>query len=290
MNISSTNIKPEPGFIRNILLLPSRLCIDAPLVAVSWSSAIEYSRNGFVAGAVPHLALFLAVWVIYLFDRLYDSRPGLTEQRPSLRHQFAQRNRRLLFSLLIAALTACVFIVLSGRIDFLLLKWGALLAAPVLLYFAVFRFFTAALRTTRIPMKEITIGLCFSTGVCLASGIIELGRFFPLGALFTLNCLIISRSEAGEDAHSDPAAFFSADGNTPLKNGKLPYWEFCIALVTVAIVWSPGNPLLFSTAVTLSTLLLTVISFGKQTPRHTQALADVSLLTAWPVLWISIYG
>ncbi len=284
MNTSSTNIKPESGLLSNFLLLPSRLCIDAPLVAVFWSTAIEFLRNGSIAEIAPHISLFLAVWVIYLFDRLYDCRPGLPEQRNSLRHQFARRNRRLHFSLLFATIAGCMFMFLSGYIDRFFLQWGALIGASVFLYFAVFRFFKSALKTTRIPMKEITIGLCFSAGVCLASGAIELARFLPLGALFSLNCLIISRSESGEDARSDPAAFFST-------NRKLPYLEICVAIIAATFVWSLENHLLFRVAIMVSTLLLiTLTLFGRRSPSYTQALADASLLTVWPVIWISFPG
>jgi len=281
MSISSSNIKPDPGFFKTVFFLPSHLCLDAPLVAISWSTAIEFLRLGSIESPFPHIALFFAVWTIYLFDRLYDSRPGLSQQRESLRHQFAARNRGILFFLFFTAIATCTFMHLSGVIHRAFLQWGILISVPVILYFVFFRFFKTALKSSCIPMKEITIGMCFASGTCLASGAIFPAQFFPLGILFTLNCLIISRSEADEDSCSDPAAFYSSAE----ENGS-PRLELLFTLLACGAVWIFSNKIPFQLAVTCSSIALIALATCRQSTKDTQALADVALLTLWPILWI----
>jgi len=284
MNISSNNTTRKSGLFGTVLLLPSFLCLDAPLVAISWSTADQYLQRGFLSAYEPHAALFLVVWGIYLFDRLHDTRPGLREQRNSLRHRFALRHRGLLLSLFVTAFTASALLVFTGKIVRFFWAWGTILAIPVLFYFVAFRFFSGRFKWLRpLPTKEITIGLCFAAGVCLASGSFQVTRLVPLAILFLLNCLIIARAEAAEDRISDPAAFYSSapnEGTDERFNG----WEITLAVCSAGAAWLLRNEIPFRLAVTASAIWLMAIPLVRAARQSVQSLADAALLTPWPVV------
>ncbi len=72
--------------------------LDAPTVAVVWSFAFAWSAGIKLPDWVSAL-LVLAVWPVYVIDRLLDARAGLRSQnldRLRERHLFHWRHRRLL--------------------------------------------------------------------------------------------------------------------------------------------------------------------------------------------------
>ena len=278
MSIPSTSYQSRSLLTRTILL-PSQLCLDAPLVAISWSTAIEFLQTRAIASVYPHLGLFLVVWVIYLFDRLYDTRPRAAGKRESLRHQFAYRHRPLLSTLMATSMIACGLIALSGKISARFLQPAVFLAGAVLLYFSLFRFLKGSKKALPIPSKEIAISLCFAGGICIAGAATSLAEFFPLFTVLFLNCLIIARSEAGEDSRVDPIAFYSNK-----KSITKPYLEYFLALAVLVACWFLANPLPIRMATVLSALLLLATGFIKPIRRRTQILADAALLTPWPVI------
>ena len=61
-----TNRRIQLGF-----LLPSFLCLDAPLVALGWSVAVTFDSGGSTDTCIPKLLiLFFGVWSVYLADRI----------------------------------------------------------------------------------------------------------------------------------------------------------------------------------------------------------------------------
>src|SRR4051794_36685341 len=85
---------------------PNLLGLDAPIVAIVWQALL--GAAGHAAIALPgRLGLFLAVWAVYLTDRLLDARtPARTGATEPARHQFAREHGRILLALLVAVL-AC---------------------------------------------------------------------------------------------------------------------------------------------------------------------------------------
>lgn len=107
--------------------------LDAPLVAVLWQTALAHVyRVKLLPGT--HLTLFLAVWVIYMMDRVLDSFAPVATTRMSTRHAFYRRKRKiftlLLLPVVMALLGLCAFLSLPAAILFR----GALLAFLVALY------------------------------------------------------------------------------------------------------------------------------------------------------------
>lgn len=93
-------------------LLPNLLSLDAPLVAVAWLYVFSKTWRLYLPWIV-YLALALAVWVIYVADRLFDvSMLEGTPARLEPRHQF-HRNHRKIFTLglAVAALITAILVV-----------------------------------------------------------------------------------------------------------------------------------------------------------------------------------
>jgi hypothetical protein len=80
----------------------------------------------------PALLLFLTEWLIYVADRLLDTRNGWGV---TARHQFYRRNFRWAVAAWVVALTTTAGMVLLGFANPLLLRGLAMLAA-VFLYLA----------------------------------------------------------------------------------------------------------------------------------------------------------
>jgi hypothetical protein len=92
------------------------LSLDAPLVAVLWQAALA-RVSGVALPDGCHLALGLAVWVIYILDRVLDSYSTSPQSVTTVRHAFYRRYRWVfILGVLPAAVAA--------------LGWTALTAVP----------------------------------------------------------------------------------------------------------------------------------------------------------------
>jgi len=93
-------------------LLPNLLSLDAPLVAVAWLHVFSKTWRLYLPWAV-YVSLALAVWVIYVADRLLDV--SMLESNPSRlepRHRFHRDHRKVFrFALAAAALTTVAMVV-----------------------------------------------------------------------------------------------------------------------------------------------------------------------------------
>src|SRR4051812_41591281 len=114
-------------------LWPSVLSLDAPLVAVLWQAALAKVHH--VAVMPPlHAALFLAVWLIYVVDRVLDGFSMRHAARVSLRHAFYQRHRWLYLLLLVPVGAAVLFYLGLTAIPAGILWRGMALGFAVALY------------------------------------------------------------------------------------------------------------------------------------------------------------
>jgi len=260
------------------------LCLDAPLVALGWALLLspvpEESRMGEMA------ALFLAVWIIYLGDRFFDSlRPDKDPSPPpSERLAWARSHRKGLVGLLLFALAAISAVAGSLLPD--TVKYGGLLASATALYYALFRNSRIRGRLLGIvPAKELAIGIVFALGATLAArggeGLLaDPGLLLSMVLLFAGNCLIISRTEALSDQARDGAAYYSG----AFAWRHLPELFFTIALV---LSFRPdplfrGLPELAVVASSAANLVVSRIRRGNVP----QALADALLLAPWLfLLW-----
>jgi hypothetical protein len=81
-------------------LWPNVLSLDAPLVAVLCQAALARAHKVALLPSV-YVALFLAVWLIYVVDRVLDGYSMQKSERLSARHAFYKTHRRLVLLLLI---------------------------------------------------------------------------------------------------------------------------------------------------------------------------------------------
>ncbi|MEX2578046.1 MAG: hypothetical protein WD342_03230 [Verrucomicrobiales bacterium] len=260
--------------------------LDAPLVALGWAALLSRERSGEIVGAAP-MSLFLAVWSIYLADRLFDAYRLRSHSAIPPRHRFARRRWRGLAALMLL-LVALLLFRIAPRLEPATLVVGAILSLLTAAYFLCFRFISFRKRKSGsfpVPLKEITIGLCFSAGVIVGSGAKEVSTEIlilgtGLAALFTTNCLVIALAEAEFDRANDPASHFAAR-----RAAFSSAW-----LLVVPALCAPW--LVFQTPFVLvgtSTLAATALTFfiSKRTARYadlTQPLADAVLLVPWLAL------
>lgn len=142
---------------------PALLSLDAPVVAVLWQSLFSVAL-GIRVPAPETAVLAMAVWLIYVADRILDSfREG--EREPlAPRHRF-YREYRATFAfpfcaiLLLAAWIAWIYL------DARTLRDGVVLAAIVAAYFGVVHL--SGKRLQRWFPKELAVAILFCAGSCL---------------------------------------------------------------------------------------------------------------------------
>ncbi|HWB84187.1 MAG TPA: hypothetical protein VG675_08610 [Bryobacteraceae bacterium] len=144
-----------------IWLLPNLLSLDAPLVALVWQA---YVSNSF---GVPltwsaRAALALAVWAVYIADRLLDA-SGISSGGESSRHVFYRRHRRAMSILLTGVLTAGAADVWFLRPT--LVRDGIETGGAVLVYLLLVHGRRLRLRAP----KELAVALLFTIGTVLAA-------------------------------------------------------------------------------------------------------------------------
>ena len=251
------------------------VCLDAPLVAVSWqwlfaqSFEIPVARGGTAA-------LFLTAWLIYLADRFGDSL-SVNERGPlSLRQRFCRRHRSAWIGSVIGI--ALVDLVVIAQLDGVTMRAGARVGVCAVLYLVLNQRWPSLWR--RLPLKEISIGFLFAAGtrVGLAAGLTgsALPGWFLFACLCALNCVSIAVWERELDR---------AQGRISIAT-IFPNLERYLLLVLFALTASalgfPGNG---TQAVAVwiagSALLLAGLHFFRNdiAPDVRTALADLVLLT-----------
>jgi hypothetical protein len=139
-------------------LLPNLLSLDAPIVALAWQHVLGISFHT-ETDWFGRAALALAVWAIYLLDRLLDTRRPV-EHTEALRHRFARNHRSAMLVLLTAALAAGLISVINAPAALILN--GSVLSAVVLVYLI-------CVHRGMLPVpKEQAVSILFATGVALA--------------------------------------------------------------------------------------------------------------------------
>jgi hypothetical protein len=176
-------------------LWPNLLSLDAPLVAVLWQTLFLRCLGASVRW-LPALLLFLTVWLIYVADRLLDTRNGWGA---TPRHQFYGRNFRCALAVWMMAMAATAGMVFFGFANPLLLRGAAMLAA-VVLYLAAVHWLPSG--STWIGLKEAAVAVLFALGTSLpAWGQIRSTHDALTVVLFSLlcwlNCIAIEQWENG---------------------------------------------------------------------------------------------
>jgi len=258
--------------------------LDAPSVAMVWSLAFAWAAGIHLPLWIPPL-LALAVWSVYVADRLLDARSALRStqiHRLRDRHFFHWRHRRVLLPMAVAAAAAAACLIF-GFMPPLVLERNSVLAAASLVYFT--RVHTARKHAPFLS-KELLVGLLFTAGCVLpALSRAELPRHALLWTLLVpaavfallawLNCHAIDRWEAHPPSNRSAILLLAA----------------LLALAAIALAAFPSTQprsaaLLLAAA--LSALLIALLDRLRAhlAPLALRALADLVLLT--PALLLTL--
>ena len=269
-------------FVQEAISLPSNLCFDAPLVAVGWAVLIGVETRGDLPPLYIIGGLFLAVWGIYLFDRIFDSfRLPIIEATPR-RHLFAKKYRFILYFLSgVTVFAGATFILPHVTAD--LFKVAFAPGLLCLLYFVIFRFARQS-GGLRIPAKELVIGFCFASGVMVAAGThyTEFSSWvlgLALAFLFAGHCLVIGSAEQEFDSEMDAASFFGNRGT----RDWIPIFLLSGVLL-LALILALWYSVPFVGASLIIGSLLQFICFKRAGTDLMQPLADAGLLFPWLLL------
>jgi hypothetical protein len=251
------------------------LSLDAPTVAALWTWFLARA-NRIHLPLASCAAMFLAVWILYVADRLLDARHlhahPLDAQGLEARHLFHHRHRAAFLSGIVIAAT--LLAALLPRLEPAAIRLYLIEAALLFAWFIVLH---ATGSAHRLP-KEIAVGLCFAAAVFIPTVAREPALRLPLiapallfAALCSLNCLYIY---AWEHAPPHPQAHAS----TRLALRHLPLLALTTATASLALLASPA-PRPIPAAIALACLLLLLLDRHRLTPTHLRAAADLALLT-----------
>lgn len=257
------------------------LCLDAPVVAITWQWLFARAL-GLPLSAATIGALFLTAWLIYLADRLADTFKLYPAREISSRHLFCARYRRAWITAMVL-LTACDAWLLTHHLDPRVVKFGATVGTLAFLYFLLN--YTAGRVWRALPVKEVTIGALFAAGTVTAllpqipttDGPLLL-TLVLFAALCALNCISIAFWER----RIDEAQSRESLGTTWPRGARyLVPGAICIAMSAVlASRWSVPLALIDSCIALSAVLLAALHSLRDFMPRDDRtAFADLVLLT-----------
>jgi hypothetical protein len=255
----------------------SVLCLDAPIVAVSWQWLFARTLRIAVPMAERE-ALFLTAWLIYLADRLADSIVSETPQ--SARQQFCSGHKYFWIGLIAVAGLLDIEIILCCVKHETIVR-GLYLGGIALAYLAINHFLSKLWGA--IPIKEVTVGFLFAAGTLLAvmpqliaarSTIIVAAALFA--SLCVLNCISIAVWERDLDRARQKYSIATRwPGVKPWAQVlPLPLAAVCGALIVIdRAIW----PLV--ACLGLSAVLLFALHFLSIRTDERTALGDLVLLT-----------
>lgn len=262
--------------------------LDAPTVAVVWALGFAWAAGVRLPPWVLGL-LALAVWAVYIGDRLLDARKGLRTGRLDdlrERHLFHWKWRRILAPIAIAAAgaAACIAFLEVPPTAF---ERDSLVAAAAVVYLRRVHFRRENSQKahgvlSRALTKELLVGVLFAAGCALPAwnraaggpGVLLLPMAF-FAALAWLNCFAIDRWEG-------PC------GDSIAMRIQLPAGLIAVAGGLSAILLSASQPRagILMLAGAASALLLALLDRMRHrlTPLALRAAADLVLLTPLVVM------
>jgi hypothetical protein len=235
------------------------------VVAVLWQT-LFLRCLGAPAGWLPALVLFLTVWLIYVADRLLDTRAALATER----HVFYRRHFRAALIVWCVVLTATAALVSRQVAGPLLAKGMAMLAAVGVYLLAIHGLGSHRLV---IGLKEASVAGLFAVGTSLTAWNWILTRSDVLtvilfSALCWLNCVAIQQWESGPERW---------------RIGRI---AACIALVGIALLHRDRPILASAESISLVGLVFLDVFHRRLSPEALRVLADVALLS--PVFFLPV--
>lgn len=144
-------------------LWPALLSLDAPGIAVLWLLLISRALGVRVPRTETGV-LAMAVWLIYVADRILDSFRESESEPLAPRHWFYREYRAAFVAPFCAILLLAAWLAWT-RLDERTLRGGVALAAMVAAYFGVVHL--SGNRAQRWFPKELAVALLFCAGTCL---------------------------------------------------------------------------------------------------------------------------
>ena len=256
--------------------------MDAPTVAVVWACALAWAAHVRPAmGTVA--ALGLAVWTIYLVDRLLDARAGLRRPQGHAlkeRHFFHWRHKRALGALAAIAASTAAWLVFP-RLGTAALPPDGAVALATLIYFGGVHGRARSMRRLQgragaVVSRECVVGAIFTAGCVLpaltaprhAQALLVALPACALASLAWLNVRAIAHWE-GEDSRAkgvaQPACILAA---------------MALAAAAALTPFAPRAAALLAMAAISAVLLLLLDRFRHRLePVTLRAAADMVLLT-----------
>ena len=271
------------------LLWLNVVCLDAPLVAISWQWLFANSFHVTVPSPA-RVALFLTAWLIYLIDRLADSHSVRASAEKSMRQAFCLRHIKIWIGLAIVIATLDGAVVLA-RLDQKLILKGAILGSIALVYLTVNSRFSQIWET--IPLKEVAVGFLFASGTLL----VFVAKFsiakstwvivaFLFAVLCSLNCISIAVWERDLDRSQRKHSFAT-------RFSKIGFWVrlFCgmVSLATLAAAIVDRDLMALAACLALSAILLATLDSLSIHLDERTALADLVLLTPAALLCTEMF-
>ena len=262
------------------------VCLDAPLVAVSWQWLFARSFE-IAVPAGGSAALFLTAWLIYLADRLGDSLSMQRQHATSLRQRFCFKHRRAWIVALAIVGLADLFVV-SLLLDSRLVVFAVPVAALAIAYLILNQ--RCPVLWQSVPVKEMTIGVLFAGGVIVAlapqlvsSAILP---WLLFATLCSSNCIGIAVWERWLDEAQNRVSIATA---FPRVGGYLPVALLLLAIGSVALASGDSRQGALSVCIaTSASLLLFVHLMRHRIPADVRtALADLVLLTP-AIVWLGM--
>jgi hypothetical protein len=264
-------------------LLPNLLSLDAPIVALAWQHLLMVSFHA-ETDWFGRAGLALAVWAIYLLDRLLDTRRP-EKSTEAARHRFTRHHRRVMWILLAIAVTGGAISILNAPA--VLIIDGLLLSAAVLAYLI-------GVQIGRAPFpKEHAISILFATGVAL--GPLASGSHLPaiLVAAMPLSFLCLANTAAIEQVEWSRLTHYARPAPHVFTRWIAErYLAFCLIVTLVCGLGALCTgidelrlPLAYSAAAMLALSLLHIARHRMSTELF-RVLADAALLSPLPLCMI----
>ncbi len=253
----------------------SAICLDAPVVAVTWQWLFA-SAVGAVVALPNRLALFLTAWLIYSADRFADCASIPVGTSTSARQRFCAKHHAI-WVVLIPLLMVVDSIICLTLIEPRTRVIGSAIAGAIAIYLALNHF--AGWIWQRLPVKEMVVGFLFASGTLAPINCTEF-RFVVSAILFgilcSLNCLSISVWERDLDVAQGKESFATAHPQLLW----LPQ-AACLGLGGLALCMAiPNETRAISLCLTSSATLLAFLNEANSLRRDERvALADIILLT-----------
>ena len=278
---ASKSFKPTRAFSANRvspLVWLNALCLDAPLVAISWHWLFARSFVAPVAlGGVA--ALFLTAWLIYLADRFGDCVAIDRQRATSYRQRFCLKYRPA-WIVAVFGVAAADLLVITTILDHDVIRFAVPIALLALAYLFLNQRRPGLWRV--LPVKEITVGVLFAAGTLVpVAPHLSRSAIWPwllFAALCSLNCISIAVSERWLDSAQQRVSIATA---FPRVGATVLPALLLLAGLSFALIRSDaaGGPIYICVGTSAALLALTHLFRRRIHADVRTALADLVLLT-----------